>query len=230
MEAPDVQQRLLQITVSRGNEGPSTGSGQAQGNGEDAPPPGHDENSNDGAGSSPGLPGSSSHPGSRGGNDHATDSGSHSQESESDNRSSDRNEDRSDEHAKDREDDSRNTDELIQSWFDRESASEQFSSFSLMEHNGGRGSQTEWQVGRNVAEGVGGDVSDEWERMNARLKQHLEQSGGDEGSFAESGAGTASFGLYSSSGSQNIARLGVGDSEKLTGFAGLREGLERLAA
>ncbi|HZW24918.1 MAG TPA: putative Ig domain-containing protein [Gallionella sp.] len=213
---------VFRITVGRGNEG--------VGNGEDAPPPGHDENSNDGASASPGHPGSSGHSGSRGGNDHATDSGSHSQDSGSENRPSGRNEDRTDEHARDREDDSRNTDELIQLWFDGESASEQFSSFSLMEHNGGRGSQTEWQVNRNVEQGIGGDVASEWERMNARLKQHLEQSGGDEGNFADSGAGAGSFGLYGSSGSQNLARLGVGGSEQLQGFSGLKEGLERLAA
>ncbi|OGS74653.1 MAG: hypothetical protein A2063_10315 [Gallionellales bacterium GWA2_60_142] len=206
---------VFQITVSRGNEG--------VGNGEDVPPPGHDENSNDGAGSSPG------HPGSGGGNNHAADSGSHSNKDESDDRSSDRKSNKDDGHAKDGEDNaSRNTDELIQSWFDRESESEQFSSFSQMERNGERGSQTEWQVNRNVAQGVGGDVSDEWERMNARLKQHLEQSGGDEGSFADS-AGAGSFGLYGS-GQQNISLSGMGNSQQLKGFAGLKEGLERLAA
>lgn len=99
-----------------------------------------------------------------------------------------------------------------------------------MERNSGRGSQTDRQVNRNVAAGVARDVSAEWARMNARLKQHLEQSGGDEGIFAESGAGSASFGLYGSQGRQNISLSGMGDSQQLKGFAGLKEGLERLAA
>ncbi len=208
---------VFRITVSRGNEG--------LGNGEDAPPPGHDRNFNDGAGTSPG------HPGSRGGKNRATDSGSHAQGDEFDDRSSDSNANKRDTHAKEHEDNSdHRTDELIQSWFDQENASEPFSSFSSLSRKGGRGSQTEWQVNRNVAQGVAGDVHSEWERMNARLKTHLEQSGGDEGSFADAGVSAGSFGLYGSSGSQDIARLGVGDSEQLKGFGGLKEGLERLAA
>ncbi|MFZ3019434.1 MAG: VCBS domain-containing protein [Gallionella sp.] len=208
---------VFRITVSRGNEG--------LGNGQDVPPPGHDGNFNDGAGSSPG------HPGSSNGKNHASDSGAHSNRDEADGRSSDRKGDESDADAKDHEDSGdRRTDELIQSWFDKESASEQFSSFSSLGRKGGRGSQTEWQVNRNVAKGVSDDVSSEWERMNARLKQHLEQSGGDEGSFADSAAGSGSFGLYGSHGAQNLSLSGMGNSQQMKGFAGLKEGLERLGA
>jgi VCBS repeat-containing protein len=202
---------VFRITVSCGNEDHSTGSGQAHANGEDASPPGH--------------------PGSRGGKNHASDSGAHSNRDESDARSSDRKADKSDAHAKDHEESGdRRTDELIKSWFDKESASEQFSSFSSLSRKGGRGSQTEWQVNRNVAKGVSGDVSSEWERMNARLKQHLEQGGGDEGSFGESGACSGSFGLYGSHGSQNLSQLGMGNNQQMKGFGGLKEGLERLVA
>jgi hypothetical protein len=64
--------------------------------------------------------------------------------------------------------------------------------------------------------------------MNARLKQHLEQGGGDEGSFADSGASAGSFGLYGSQGQQNVSLSGMVNSQQMKGFAGLKEGLDRL--
>jgi len=209
---------VFRILVSHGNEG--------VGNGEDAPPPGHDHNTNDGAGTSPG------HPGSIGGNGHPTASASHPQEQDQHSRSSDAKTDRDDTRQQGSEDteDSGNhrTDELIRTWFEEESASEQYSSFGALDRHGAWGGQIDRQVHRNVARGISGDVSSEWERMNARLKEHLEQSGDDEGIFAEPGMGYRSFGLFGSGGSQGIPPLGMGSGQQLKSLAGLKEGLERL--
>ncbi|MDO8465395.1 MAG: putative Ig domain-containing protein [Gallionella sp.] len=213
-------QDVFRISVSHGNEG--------VGNGEDAPPPGHDHNTNDGAGTSPGHP-NSGHPGRKGGNDHPTASASHPNEQQPQNHSSDAGKYKDDAPEQDAGNaDSRRTDELISSWFDEQSASEQYSSFGAPDRHGAWGGQIDRQVNRNVARGISGDVSQEWERMNARLKKHLEQSGGDEGLFAESGTGSRSFGLFGSGGSQGIAQLGTGSGQQLKSLAGLKEGLERL--
>ena len=206
---------VFRISVSRGNEG--------VGNGEDAPPPGHDRNCNDGGGTSPGRPGR------KGGNGYAADSGAHSHGKESDDRSPDSKANKGGAHAKDNEDDaSHRTEELIRAWFEEESASEQFSSSGALDRHGAWGGQIDRQVKRNVARGVPGNVSSEWERMNARLKKHLEQSGGDDGLFAESGTGSRSFGLFDSQGYSSAAQLGMGNGQQMKGFAGLKEGLERL--
>ena len=213
---------IFRISVSHGNEGvdPSTGSGQA---GEDAPPPGHDHNCNDGGGTSPGRPGR------KGGNGYAADSGAHSHGKESDDRSPDSKANKGGAHAKDNEDDaSHRTEELIRAWFEEESASEQFSSSGALDRHGAWGGQIDRQVKRNVARGVPGNVSSEWKRMNARLKKHLEQSGGDEGIFADSGTGAGSFGLFGSGGQQDIHQLGMGSGQQMKALAGLKEGLERL--
>jgi VCBS repeat-containing protein len=214
---------VFRISVSHGNEG--------VGNGEDAPPPGHDHNTNDGAGTSPGRPGSG-HPGRKGGNDHPTASAKHPQEQDQHDRSSDAKTHKDDTRQQDSEDTedsgNRRTDELIRTWFEEESASEQYSSFGALDRHGAWGGQIDRQVNRNVARGISGDVSQEWERMNARLKKHLEQSGGDEGLFAEHGTGSRSFGLFGSGGQQGIAQLGMGSGQQLKSLAGLKEGLERL--
>ncbi len=205
---------VFRISVSHGNEG--------VGNGEDAPPPGHDRNTNDGAGASPG------HPGKKGGNGHPTAS-AHPQEQDQHDRSSDAKKHKGDTPSQDTGDsDSRRTDELIRAWFEEKSASEQYSSFGTLDRHGAWGGQIDRQVKRNVARGISGDVSSEWERMNARLKKHLAQSGGDEGISAESGTGARSFGLYGSGGSQGIPQLGVGNGQQMKALTGLKEGLERL--
>ena len=64
--------------------------------------------------------------------------------------------------------------------------------------------------------------------MNAQLKKHLEQSGGDDGHFAEPGMGSRPFGLFGSGGQQGIPQLGMGNGQQLKALAGLKEGLERL--
>ncbi|MCR4299382.1 MAG: Ig-like domain-containing protein, partial [Gallionella sp.] len=206
---------VFRISVSRGNEG--------VGNGEDAPPPGHDHNHNDGPGTSPG------HPGSKGGNGYKADSDAHSHGQESGDRSSDNKANKGDTHAKDDEaDDSHRTEKLIRAWFDEGSVNEQYLSLSDQDWEGGWGGQIDRQVNRNVAKGVSGDVSSEWERMNARLKKHLEQSGGDEDIFAESGTDSRPFGLFGSVDQQGIPQLGADNIQQLKALAGLREGLERL--
>ncbi|MDO8812807.1 MAG: putative Ig domain-containing protein [Gallionella sp.] len=206
---------VFRISVSHGNEG--------VGNGEDAPPPGHDHNTNDGAGTSPG------HPGSRGGNGHPTASAAHPNEQQPQDHSLDAGKHKDDASAQDTgNSDSRRTDELIRTWFEEESASEQFSSFGALDRHGAWGGQTDRQVNRNVARGISGDISSEWERMNVRLKKHLEQSGSDDSHFAEYGTGSRPFTLWGSGSSQGIAQLGMGSDQQLKSFTGLKEGLERL--
>ncbi|MDD5385164.1 MAG: Ig-like domain-containing protein, partial [Gallionella sp.] len=226
---------VFRISVSHGNEG--------VGNGKDAPPPGHDHNSNDGTGTSPG------HPGSKGGNSYPTASdgttshstklannasqvagyAAHPNEQQPHDRSSDAGTHKDDTPTQDTgNSDSRRTDELISSWFNEESASERYSSFSALDRHSAWGGQIDWQVNRNVANGVSGDVSAEWEQMNAQLKKHLEQSGGDDGHFSESGTGSRSFGLFGSGGQQGIPQLGMGNGQQLKALGGLKEGLERL--
>ncbi|MDP2694049.1 MAG: Ig-like domain-containing protein, partial [Gallionella sp.] len=211
---------VFRISVSRGNEG--------VGNGEDAPPPGHDHNANDGPGTSPGHPGSPFDT-SGGDNWHPADSGANSHGNESKDRSSDSKASKGCNHAKDNENDaSQRTGELIRTWFEEESTSERYSSFSTLDRHGAWGGQVDRQVKRNVGKGISGDVSSEWERMTARLKKHLEQSGGDDGHFSESGTGSRSFGLFGSGGQQGIPQLGTGNGQQLKALAGLKEGLERL--
>ena len=203
---------VFRVSVSHGNEG--------VGNGEDAPPPGHDHNTNDGAGTSPGQPGS------KGGNgQHA--SGDYAHERDSDHDEQEKHKNDSSSHGS-KDSDSRRTDELIRTWFEEQSASERYSSFSALDRHSAWGGQIDRQVNRNVARGISGDVSQEWERMNARLKKHLEQSGSSDSHFAEHGTGSKSFGLFGSGGQQGIPQLGTDSGQQLKAFAGLKEGLERL--
>jgi VCBS repeat-containing protein len=206
---------VFRISVSHGNEG--------VGNGKDAPPPGHDRNTNDGGGTAPGRPGS------KGGNGHPSASAKHPQEQEPHDRSSDAKKHKDDTPQQDTGDSgSQRTDELIRTWFEEESTSERYSSFSTLDRHGAWGGQVDRQVKRNVDRGISGDVSSEWERMNAQLKKHLEQSGGDDAHFSESGTGSRSFGLFGSGGQQGIPQLGTGNGQQLKALAGLKEGLERL--
>jgi VCBS repeat-containing protein len=206
---------VFRISVSHGNEG--------VGNGKDAPPPGHDRNTNDGGGTAPGRPGS------KGGNGHPSASAKHPQEQEPHDRSSDAKKHKDDTPQQDTGDSgSQRTDELIRTWFEEESTSERYSSFSTLDRHGAWGGQVDRQVKRNVGRGVSEDVSSEWERMNVQLKKHLEQSGGDDGHFSESGTGSRSFGLFGSGGQQGIPQLGTGNGQQLKALAGLKEGLERL--
>src|SRR5574340_817028 len=205
---------VFRISVSHGNEG--------LGNGQDAPPAGHDRNRNDGAGAAPGRPGS------RGGNGYPADHAAHAQGNEPPDHSSGAETHKRDAKPKNTGDSNSHTEALIRSWFEEESASERYSSFGTLDRHGAWGSQIDRQVKRNVAGGVSGDVSSEWERMNARLKDHLERPGGDEGNFAESGAGSGPFGLLGPGGRQGITQMGMGSGQQAQGFAGLKEGLERL--
>ena len=205
-------QDTFQISFGHGNEG--------VGNGED-PPPGHHCNQNDGPGTSPG------HPGSQGGNgQYASGDDAHGQSDDGDDG---HNKHKDDSHSHgDKDADSRRTEELIRSWFEQESRDERYAPFGAAGRNGGGRSQTDWQVKRNVAEGIRSDYSTEWARMDARLKQHLAQSGNDDSHFTESGAGARTFGLFGSGGSQSLSRQGMGNGQQMKGFAGLGEGLERL--
>lgn len=110
----------------------------------------------------------------------------------------------------------------------RYGTSERYSSFSTLDRRVPGEDSFDRQVKRNVAKGISGDVSSEWERMNAQLKKHLEQSGGDDAHFSESGTGSRSFGLFGSGGQQGIPQLGTGNGQQLKALAGLKEGLERL--
>ncbi|OGS91986.1 MAG: hypothetical protein A2Z95_03705 [Gallionellales bacterium GWA2_60_18] len=204
---------VFRISVSHGNEG--------VGNGEDAPPPGHDHNTNDGTGTSPGHPGSQSGNGQYASGD---DANSQSDDGDDDH---DQQQDDSSSHG-DKDSDSHRTEELIRSWFEQESRDERHAPFGATGRNGGGSSQTDWQVNRNIAGGLSGDYSTEWARMDARLKEHLAQSGNDDSHFTESGAGARSFGLFGSGGSQSLSRQGMGNGQQMKGFAGLGEGLERL--
>lgn len=64
--------------------------------------------------------------------------------------------------------------------------------------------------------------------MNERLKNHLEQSGGDEGIVAGSGTGSRPFGLPGSQSYQNLSQSDTGNGQQMHAFTGLKEGLERL--
>ena len=123
---------------------------------------------------------------------------------------------------------SRRFDELIRAWFDEPSASEQFMPLGDRGGWGAWESRIERQVNRSVSGGISGDVSSEWARMNARLKKHLEQTGADDGLYAESGAGARPFGLAGSGGQQRVPGLGAGSAQQMKEFAGLKEGLESL--
>jgi VCBS repeat-containing protein len=120
------------------------------------------------------------------------------------------------------------TEALIRSWFEEQSASEQFSSFGILSSEIAWDSQVDRQVNRNVAAGVARDVSAEWARMNALLRNHLEQTGADAGIFVEAGAGSVLFGALGSGGSQGISQLGMGKGQQMRAFSGLKEGLETL--
>ena len=119
------------------------------------------------------------------------------------------------------------TEELIRAWFDEQSVNEQYLPLSARGWWGAWESQIDRQVNRSVSGGISGDVSMEWARMNVRLKKHLEQSGGDEDSFAESGTGSVPFGTLGSGGSQGISQLG--NSQQMRALTGLKEGLESLS-
>jgi VCBS repeat-containing protein len=206
---------VFRIAVNRGNEG--------VGNGEDAPPPGHDHNTNDGHGTAPG------HPGNQGGNGHSASPADHPHEQAQDGHSADSQRHRDDTSSQDSgNSDSRRTDELIRAWFEEESTSERYASFGALNQHDAWGSQIDWQVKRNVAEGVSGDVRTEWEQMIARLNQHLAQGGADDGIVMDSGAGSGSFGLFDLQSYSSTAQLGMVNSQQMKGFAGLKEGLERL--
>jgi hypothetical protein len=131
--------------------------------------------------------------------------------------------------AQDGKDDaSRRFDELIRNWFDEPSANEQFLPLNDRGGWGAWESGIDRQMSRRVSGGISGDASSAWERMNARLKKHLEQTGAADGLYAESGAGAAPSGLAGSVGQQRTPRLDAGSALQMKEFAGLKEGLESL--
>ncbi|WP_292556451.1 calcium-binding protein [Methylobacter sp.] len=195
---------VFRVSVSHGNEG--------VGNGEDAPPAGHDENFNDGAAAMP------SQPGAKGGNGYSGYSPTYSHRHEITDYISD---------TETQEQDKQAPAAGIRSWFNQQSASEQHSSFA-QNRNITQDSQIDRQVNRSISKGIAGNASSEWERMNDRLKNHLEQTSADDGIFAESHAGARMPVLFGANGNQGLSQLGTGNSMQMKGFSGLKEGLERL--
>jgi VCBS repeat-containing protein len=196
---------VFRVSVSHGNEG--------VGNGEDAPPAGHDENFNDGATAMP------SQPGAKGGNGYSGYSPAYSHGHEVTDYTSD---------AEAQEQDKRASAAGIRSWFNQQSASEQHSSFVSQNRNIARESQIDRQVNRSISKGIPGNASSEWEKMNDRLKNHLKQAGADDGISAESHVGARMPVLFGANGTQGLSQLGTGSSMQMKGFSGLKEGLERL--
>jgi VCBS repeat-containing protein len=194
---------VLRITVGRGNEG--------VGNGEDAPPPGHDCNQNDGHGTSPG------NPGSHGGDGHHAN-GEHEYDQHDDHDRHDRN---NESHANGKKDDC--IDDLIRDWFQKGNTADRHDNFAEL----GRGdSRIDHQANRNVAHGTSSDIKNQWEQMNARLKQHLEHSGNDD--HFDTVASHGSPIMFGSGGYQGMPQLGKTEGVQMKSFAGLKEGLERL--
>jgi hypothetical protein len=191
----------FRVTVGHGNEGP--------GNGEDAPPPGHHSNHNDGPGASPG------HPGSHDGNGH------HSSDEHDHARHDERNGHKDDAHAHGKEDN--NIDDLICAWFEKDNLSGHHDVFDELGREGSRG---EHEAHRNAARGNATDISGQWNHMNARLKQHLTQSGNED--HFEAGASHGTPSPFGAGGHQGIPQLGKGEGMQMKAFAGLKEGLERL--
>jgi VCBS repeat-containing protein len=195
---------VFRVSVSHGNEG--------VGNGEDAPPVGHDENFNDGAAAMP------SQPGAKGGNGYSGHLPTYSHGHEITDYTSD---------AETQEQDTQAPAAGIRSWFNQQNASEQHSSFA-QNRNSARESQIDRQVNRSISKGIAGNASSEWEKMNDRLKNHLEQTGADDGVFAESHASPRMPVLFGANGNQGLSQLGTGNSMQMKGFSGLKEGLEKL--
>jgi VCBS repeat-containing protein len=198
---------VFRVSVSHGNEG--------VGNGEDAPPAGHDENFNDDAGAMP------SQPGAKGGNGYPGHSLAYSHRDEITDYASD---------TETQEQDKRTSTTGIRSWFDQQSASEQYSSYASQSRHIARESQIDRQVNRSISKGIAGNASSEWEKMNDRLKNHLEQTGADDGVFADSHAGARMPVFFGANGNQGLSQLGTGSSMQMKGFSGLKEGLERLGS
>jgi VCBS repeat-containing protein len=196
---------VFRVSVSHGNEG--------VGNGEDAPPAGHDEDFNDGAGAMP------SQPGAKGGNGYSGHSPAYSHRDEITDYAYD---------AETQEQDKRASATGIRSWFNQQSPSEQYSSFVPQSRHIARESQIDRQVNRSISKGIAGNASSEWEKMNDRLKNHLEQTGADDGVFADSHAGARMPVFFGANGNQGLSQLGTGSSTQMKGFSGLKEGLERL--
>jgi hypothetical protein len=195
---------VFRVSVSHGNEG--------VGNGEDAPPASHDENFNDGAAAMP------SQPGAKGGNGYSGYSPAYSHGHEITDYTSD---------TETQEQDTQAPATGVRSWFNQQNPSEQYSSFA-QNRNIARESQIDRQVNRSISKGIPGNARSEWERMNDRLKNHLEQAGADDGIFAESHAGARMPVLFGANGTQGLSQLGTGSSMQMKGFSGLKEGLERL--
>jgi VCBS repeat-containing protein len=195
---------VFRVSVSHGNEG--------VGNGEDAPPAGHDENFNDGAAAMP------SQPGAKGGNGYSGYSPTYSHGDEVTDYTSD---------TETQEQDKRTSATEIRSWFNQQSANEQYSSFA-QNRNIARESQIDRQVNRSISKGIPGNASSEWEKMNDRLKNHLEQAGADDGVFVESHTSARMPVFFGANGAQDLSHLGTGNSIQMKGFSGLKEGLEKL--
>jgi VCBS repeat-containing protein len=196
---------VFRVSVSHGNEG--------VGNGEDAAPAGHEENFNDGAAAMPGQPGA------KGGNGYSGYSPAYSHGHEITNYAS---KTEKQEHGKPA------SATEIRSWFNQQSASEQHSSYVSQNRNSARESQIDRQVNRSISKGIAGNAGSEWDKMNDRLKNHLEQTGADDGVFAESHPGARMPVLFGTNGNQGLAQLGTGNSMEMKRFSGLKEGLERL--
>jgi VCBS repeat-containing protein len=190
---------VFRITVEHGNEG--------VGNGEDAPPPGHDCNQNDGHGTSPGNPGSHDGHGHHSSDEHGHDNDHNGHTGES--------------HANGKKDDC--IDDLIRDWFQKGNTADRHGNFDEL----GRGdNRIDYQANRNVARGISDDFSKQWAQMNAKLKQHLEHSGNDD--HFDSAASHGSPIMFGSGGAQGVSQLGKAEGVQMKSFAGLKEGLERL--
>jgi VCBS repeat-containing protein len=206
-QAPSTQGSLsasdvFRITVEHGNEG--------VGNGEDAPPPGHHCNQNDGHGTSPGNPGSHDGHHSNGEHDHAR----HDNHDRHDHRNSES-------HANKKKDN--DIDAVIRSWFEQGSKKDRHDDLAEL---GLSDCRIDRQANRNVAHGSSDDYSRQWEQMNARLKQHLEHSSNDDHFDAVASHGSPI--LHNTGSPQSISQLAKAEGVQMKAFAGLDEGLERL--
>ncbi|MDD5058244.1 MAG: putative Ig domain-containing protein, partial [Sideroxydans sp.] len=186
---------VFRITIGHGNEG--------VGNGNDAPPPGHDCNHNDGQGTSPGHPGSQEH-----GQNSCNEQG--------------RGHDSKDATcAGGKKGDC--IDDLIRDWFEKGNKAGQHDRFDEL---GRSDCRVDEQVNRIVARGITSDIKGQWEQMNSKLKQHLDKGSNDD--HFDSGAGHGATILFGTGGAQGMPQLGKSEGVEMKAFAGLREGLERI--
>ncbi|MDO8927128.1 MAG: hypothetical protein Q7U94_09485 [Sideroxyarcus sp.] len=124
-------------------------------------------------------------------------------------------------HANGKKDDC--IDDLIRDWFQKGNTADRHGNFDEL---GCGDNRIDHQVNRNVAHGMSSDTKNQWEQMNARLKQHLEHSGNDD--HFDSAASHGSPIMFGTGGAQGISQLGKTEGVQMKSFAGLKEGLERI--